>query len=98
MALLLSRPGSENPKINPMPKGHGGDFNLDIGCPSKSKILSLAELNAAIREKLEVFNSKPFQKKDAIGYFFPSRRKTDLAAFAGLSLRVGLLENSHSTV
>ena len=28
------------------------------------KFFSLAESNAAIREKLEIFNSKPFQKKD----------------------------------
>lgn len=57
------------PKDKPNAEGAVGNISTWITAALRDEhFFSLAELNCAIREKLEVFNRRPFQKKEGSRY------------------------------
>ncbi len=67
----------KKPKDKPSAEGAVGDISsYIIAALRHQKFFSLAALNQAIRERLETFNSKPFQKREGsrLGVFLEQEK------------------------
>ena len=68
MALQSYQPASEPLATKQMPRAVVGNISTWITAALRNEqFFSLSELNRAIRQKLEVFSRRPFQKKEAAG-------------------------------
>jgi hypothetical protein len=63
-----------------------GVIYLDTGGLRNQKFFSLPDLNRAIRDKLDTFNSKPFQKKTGSRLASFLEKKSTLYSLCGLAL------------
>ena len=67
--MLVPNRQESSPKDKPNAEGSVGNISTWIVAALRNEqFFTLAELNAAIRKKLEEFNHRPFQKKEGSRY------------------------------